>query len=133
LTRFRGLQDNAHALQLRLTRWVERRDNEALPLLQFATLVYQAHAANIGLLGSESAATVVRFYGLVDFLNALQAVRMQYELADAPDRFWQRCKQALADVVAFHGETRGYAPATIPSDKEMPNVRQYANGEGRAS
>jgi hypothetical protein len=48
------------------------------PLIPFSHMVYKKQIKNIGILEAAVAANAVRFYGYVDFLNALQASKADY-------------------------------------------------------
>lgn len=83
--------------------WLKSADSKTLPLVKFATPVYDAQAINIGLLRHDFAAVVVAFYGMIGFINALQSVRDGYETAggDAMVRFWRSYEAALRNITAF--------------------------------
>lgn len=61
--------------------WAERirlRDTDQ-PLIPFSYAVYAGQVKNIGVLNPKTVDDVVRFYGNVDFINALQGQHGQYE------------------------------------------------------
>ena len=103
--------------------WLKSPDAKSLPLVKFATPVYDAQAINIGLLRHDFAAVVVAFYGMIGFVNSLQNVRTGYEAAgaDAMVRFWRSYEAALRNVTAFADIQDG---VPLPSPQRHRRKRQ---------
>ena len=57
------------------------------PLLPFSYPVYSSQVKNIGTLTGSVVVRAVRFYGYLEFLNALQCARPQYTAANKADEF----------------------------------------------
>jgi len=53
-----------------------------VPLIPFSVEVYKSQIGNVGMIGRNIVADIVRFYGYVEFLNSLQAMREEYENRD---------------------------------------------------
>ena len=53
-------------------------DLSQYPLIPFSYVIYKKQVKNIGILEAGVAARVVRFYGYVDFLNALQSSKADH-------------------------------------------------------
>jgi hypothetical protein len=62
--------------------WLDKPDSKLLPLVPFETVVYGAQLQRIGLIAPDFAEEVVRFYGMVHFINALQRVKQEYSQVD---------------------------------------------------
>ncbi|HJZ94294.1 MAG TPA: hypothetical protein VKE40_25740 [Gemmataceae bacterium] len=84
--------------------WKGRRDPK-FPLIPFATPVYEKHLDNIGSLDDEIVTQVVRLYGFVAYLNALQALRQQYHDAGKSAEFAEQYESSLLRLVSdFEGK-----------------------------
>ena len=57
------------------SRWIENKETGKHPLIAFSCDVYEKHVENLGLVDKEIVGDIVKFYGYVKFINALQATR----------------------------------------------------------
>jgi hypothetical protein len=84
-------------------RWPGKED-PAYPLIPFSTPVYREHLKNIGGLDDDLVELVVRFYGYIDYLNSLQALRAQYIAGGKTQEFNDQYKKSLSSVLTdFNG------------------------------
>lgn len=66
---------------------VKDKTTDHHPLIPFAHIVYDKQVANVGVVRGNKVASVVRFYGYVDYLSRFQALRDSYERAGNTDEF----------------------------------------------
>ncbi|MFY9719227.1 MAG: hypothetical protein WAK16_06225 [Candidatus Cybelea sp.] len=80
--------------------WIDKPTSIALPLVPFATPVYDAQLEKIGLLDPTFVKAVVAFYGMVKFVNALQQAKAEYLRVDgSSDRFVNSYKKAIRNTL----------------------------------
>jgi len=70
-----------------------------VPLIPFSIDVYKSQIANVGLIGKDIVADIVRFYGYIEFLNTLQSMRDEYGLRDDFKGFDRTYDSTLKTVV----------------------------------
>ncbi len=70
-----------------------------VPLIPFTTEVYKSQIAHVGVIYGDVVADVVSFYGYIDFLNTLQAMKSEYEKKDDLEGFYQTYDSTLNTVV----------------------------------
>ncbi len=79
--------------------------NTELPLIPFTTPVFDGQAKSIGQLKHTIVADVVRFYGYIRFVNALQSLRRVYKdlgkEAQFDDQYLHVLEHAISDYKAF--------------------------------
>jgi len=74
--------------------------NTNYPLIPFAVDVYKEQTKKIGIIDESIIVHVVKFYGYVGYLNAMQSIRIQYA---SSDQFDKQYLQSLETVLADHG------------------------------
>ena len=87
----------------RLT-WLKEPGSLDLPLMPFETSLYDAHVGKIGACDPSFATVVVSFYGIVHFLNALQAKREAYENVHELERFLNTYAKTVHRALLRYGE-----------------------------
>ena len=89
--------------------WKERIDQKDTdqPLIPFSHDVYKGQVKKIGVLRHDLVGKAVRFYGYVDFLNALQGTREQYAKLGKLPEFDQRYLKSLRTCIENFGEAFG--------------------------
>lgn len=83
--------------------WAERirlRETDQ-PLISFRHAVYSSQIEKVGTLRSQDIRSIVRFYGYIDFLNALQSTLKAYKEQGKSDEFDLRYHQALLSCITF--------------------------------
>jgi hypothetical protein len=55
--------------------WIEKGETQKHPLVPFSCDVYTKHVENLGLVDREYVGLVVKFYGYLRFINALQGTQ----------------------------------------------------------
>jgi hypothetical protein len=70
-----------------------------IPLIPFSTDVYDKQVASIGSVDSAQIAAIVKFYGYVKFLNALQARRLKHD----PEEFDAMYEGSLKRILKDYG------------------------------
>jgi hypothetical protein len=68
-------------------RMVKSKTTSHHPLIPFSHVVYSGQVANVGVIHRKLVAEVVEFYGYVDYLNSLQALRGNYDAAGHEEEF----------------------------------------------
>jgi type II secretory pathway pseudopilin PulG len=85
------------------------------PLIPFSHPVYDKQVDNIGILNWGLVAKVVRFYGYVDFLNALQSARAKHPHSDDFDLVYL---DALGRCESIHHFDNDFKKRGIPVPSE---------------
>jgi hypothetical protein len=83
--------------------WAERikLKNTDQPLIPFSHVVYTGQVKRIGILDHKTVNDVVRFYGNVDFINALQGQHDQYVAKGHLEEFDWRYHEALLNCFEY--------------------------------
>jgi len=82
-------------------RWWRQRmaaNDTKFPLLAFTTPIFDLQTVNLGQIDREIVAMVVRFYGYLKFINALQSARGAYETEKKSKEFDQQYLEVLESV-----------------------------------
>jgi hypothetical protein len=84
--------------------WAERR-NPKFPLIPFSTPVYNENAKNIGWVHKDIVEEVVKFYGYLGYINALQTTRKDYISAGIGEEFNNQYERSLENLLRdFRGK-----------------------------
>ena len=84
--------------------WKDKGETERHPLVPFSCDVYQKHVSSLGLIAPKYVGKVVKFYGYVNFLNALQSTREQYRQDKNETAFVNIYLASLERIVRDFGE-----------------------------
>lgn len=69
------------------------------PFIPLSHVVYDTQVKNVGVIARGHVELVVRFYGYVEFINSLQALRKKYEKQGNSDEFFDMYIRALGTLL----------------------------------
>ena len=83
-------------------RWIDKPQSRELPLVPFDTRLYDTHLKKIGILKSDFAEWVVRFYGQLHFVDKLQEARPgYYQVDDGKAHFLRTYSNAINKAIGY--------------------------------
>jgi hypothetical protein len=105
-TSLRTEMGRIRALLVRRLIWLEKDGSHDLPLLPFETSLYDAQVGKIGACDPSFTTVAVSFYGIVHFLNALQATREAYARADALECYFNTYAKTVRRALLRYEDLR---------------------------